>query len=184
MKRIIRMICILCYILTTFNACYSTNNDDVNEIIGLLNSNNEYNLHISDFTVLKKDYYIYSKALNDNLLLVFYCDNNNEIVQCTVTTNSVPDTKYYSLCRDISQYISKSTVGNINDFIDKINNCQAEKINGWYTNTIKNNVGVTFIINRINNDINSNTFPAIKEPINADDISRPKSSNINDNILP
>lgn len=150
MKNTIKVIIslILIFILTS---CESDSNYDVNELLTAMNEKYEYDFQYEDFTITKNKNYIYSTIVNKNILLTFYCNNNCEIEQCTITSEEDSD-----LLNKLCQQIATIMVGDIDNF-----NIYDSEYNGWKIKRNENKAGITVIINRTNNQIHDNNYRSL-----------------------
>lgn len=166
MKQTLQFIFALILIIC-LNSCKSESIYDLNELLEQLNTTYEYNLVFEDFTVTKDDFFIYSTVIDKNLLLCFYCNNQNEIIQCTITTDIKPTNDFEKMWQSIGSILTSAEIEEIKKISSK------NKVNGWNFQKNENDIGTTIIINRYDNPINSNNLPAIKEYIDENKITRP-----------
>lgn len=166
MKQILQFI-IAIILIICLNSCRSEGNYDLNELLEQLNTTYKYNLIIEDFTVTKDDCFIYSTVIDKNLLLSFYCNNQNEIIQCTITTDVKPTNDFDKMWQSIGSILTSAETEEIKNISSK------NKIKAWNFKKIENDIGTTVIINRYDNPINSNNLPEIKGHIDENKITRP-----------
>lgn len=170
MKRTLQFIFALIFIIF-LNSCVSESNFNLDEILEELNNKYDYDLIFEDFTISKEEYYIYRATINKNLLLCFYCNNQNEIIQCTVTTDIKPTYDYNKLWQSIASILTSAETEELKQALNK------NEINGWILQKNESIIGTTIIINRADDPINSNGLPTIKEYIDENKITRPKNNN-------
>lgn len=147
-------------LLLCLNSCVSESNDNVDEFVQKLNQKTEYELDTDDFTVTKKDYYIFSTVINHNILLSLYCNDKNEIVMSTVTTNKNNTDEFNNIWRTTASCIINSE--QVQTERIKVNT----EFGGWCVKEIQNSTSTVILISKAENDIHNNDFAKIKEIIN------------------
>ena len=163
MKHIIQVIFALLFLIL-LNSCESKSNYDLFELINVLNTQYDYNIIYEDFEITFDKCYQYRTKLKQNIIVVFYCDEKNEIIQCAITTTDKSDNDYISLCQNINFILTAANT-------EVKNNSQTQ--NGWVTQKIDNAIGQTVMITKANNAINYAEKPTIKEKIDESIITRP-----------
>ncbi len=160
-------------VVFTLSGCNNESNSDINEFLKIFNTYGEYGLNSSDFTVIEnEENYVSSVLIDDEPLISLYADSNNEIVQCTVTTDKRNKEKYYKICKDVFSTLTGADEKDSDRTIKSLKITQQEKYDGWLITEIVNEIGSTFIVNRENNELNTNTLPTLKDFIKKEDITR------------
>lgn len=159
MKNTIKIIISLALLLC-FNSCVSESSDNVDEFVQKLNQKTEYELDTDDFTVTKKEYYIYSTVINHNTLLSLYCNSRNEIEMGTVTTNGSDSEEFKNLWKLTAFYLIEPKQVQLESIKEN------SEIDGWNIKEINNNSGTVILISKAENDIHNNEFAKIKGIIN------------------
>ncbi len=178
MKRIVIYILTLTVIFL-FNSCESKSNPNLQEFLKIFNSYCENEIKPEIFITTKEENYVFSAVLDDNILLTLYADDKNEIIQCSVTTDSKSNKKYYNVLSDAIKTTTLATASKADELINTIKTQKEIEFDGWLLNKIESEIGTTVIINRENNDINTNTLPTLKEAIEKDNITRPTAAKDN-----
>ncbi len=164
-----------------FCACENKSNYDLNEFLISFNKNGGYDFKAADFTVTKETDYIYSVLTDNNTLLTLYANDNNEIIQCTVTTNKNENKNYYKLCNEVLRTITKSSSEDSQKNINKVRTLKKAEYNGWLLTEIKSEIGTVFLINRQTNELNTNNLPTLKEDIEKNEITRQTAVKVTEN---
>ncbi len=170
-------ILILSIMIFSFTSCEKEKIYNSEEFLKELNILGNYTLESKDFTITKNEFFIYSLIINEHILLTLYANENNNIIQCTITTDIEPNEAYHCLCENSCTVITGCDREDCKKIINEIKNAEKKEFNGWLLTNQKTEIGSTLIINRINNEINSNTLPTIKDFISKDDVSRPTTEN-------
>lgn len=159
MKNVIKFI-ISFTLLLCLNSCFSESCDNVDEFIKKLNKETEYDLNMDDFTVNKKDFYMYSTVINRNILLTLYCNEKNEIIMGTVTAKEKTAEEFEKIWTSTALILTKQEQTEPDRIAEKA------ELNGWCIKEIRNTSGTVILISKIDDTIHNNKLATIKETNN------------------
>lgn len=142
MKNTIKLIIALLLILF-LSSCISDSNYNIDELIKELNEKYDYNLQTEDFSIFEDEPYKYNTIIETNILITLYCNANNEIEQCTITSEKNTES-FNRISKHITEILTKKS-----NYKDQNNS----EYNGWKIITIENKIGKTILINKSDNKI-------------------------------
>ncbi|MDD6276630.1 MAG: hypothetical protein PUB20_07400 [Clostridia bacterium] len=163
-------------LILTITSCSKQSVFDINGFVKEMNENSQDEICAEDFTVVRSDRTEYSYMYDNHTLLTLYADDDGSIVQCTVTSDSAADEVFIVRCALAGKILMNCS----NDEAKKL--CEAAKKSrsveyGAYKIIFNDyTVGRTMIINRSDDEINTNSMPTLKRTVKAEDISRPTAA--------
>lgn len=152
-------------------ACVGQEKLNIDELLKKYNSISGSELKSSMFIVSKSDNsFVYKKA-ESGALLCFYAAEDGEIVQCTVTVKSGNEKIFEPLCISITEAFTGFSDEKSKKFFKETGTSEKFKL------TVNDySLGKTMILNKIDNELNTNGMPTLKREINEEDIARPTLS--------
>ncbi len=159
-------------IICLLTACVGQDRLNIDELLEKYNSVSDSELKSSMFTVYESgNDFVYKKAEN-GALLCFYAAEDGEIAQCTVTVKSGDEKIFESLCISITEAFTDFSAEKSKNFFKNPGTL------GKFKLTVNDyELGKTMILNRIDNELNTNAMPTLKREINEKDIARPTLPN-------
>lgn len=157
----------------TLCSCTAQKETNINEFLKTLDMGNVLSAEESDFRITKsnEDRYRYSYAINNKTMLCLYSGTDGIIIQCTVTS-LVNNSYFQSLCSEITRCFTGLNETESKKLVNSAFDSPVE-INGFKLLLIDSQVGYTFLINHISDEINTNEHPTLKKHIEKEDVSRP-----------
>lgn len=162
----------LALILMLFSSCISTDDKNIHEFIKLLNTTEYLDLNYEDFALTKNDELIYSYMTQEKSLLSLYSTSTGAITRCSVSSEKNTE-DFLKLCIATITAFTNESVDECESAIDRSFAVGKSEISNSVLLTIKNDVGITFIVCHNTDDILSNQKPTLKRHIDEKDISRP-----------
>ncbi len=158
-------------IIIFLTACVGQRQFNIDELLKKYNSITESELKSSMFTVFESgDNYVYKKIEN-GALLCLYAAENGEIIQCTVTVKSGSENNFDSFCISTIEAFTGFSAEKSEKFFKDTGT------SGKYKLTINDyKIGKTMILNKIGNELNTNSLPTLKREVKEEDIARPTLS--------
>lgn len=151
-------------IIFLLTACVDQKQLSVDEFLKKYNENSAVELSDTDFTVTKSDCYAYS-AMLDGVLITLYTADDGVVEQCTVTSKKAD---FDSICLNIIHTYTGFSEKKSRDFFKKGGN-----VDGFHLFVNSYDVGKTMILNRSDNELNTNNLPTLKREVKEEDIARP-----------
>lgn len=156
-------------LIITFVGCVDQKATNINEFLKIYNSISSSELENSSFTVIKKgDEYVHC-IIQDKMLISLFTKKDGIIRQCTVTAKKeISDYEFSELCNNIIKSFTGFSTDESAQYFKKCGDKDGFRliINDY-------DIGRTMIINRVDNEINSNGLPTLKRKVKEDDINRP-----------
>lgn len=150
-------------IVLSLTSCQSYSEKNIHEIINILNSEYHYSFNISDFIIEKNENIIYHKITDNKNILSFYCNKNGEIIQCTLSSFDINNSENCKIMSAIGSILTREKAENIESILNSSDNNTSFNKNNWQIYTIKNSLGITYVIKQENSE--SNQKPPLKKEI-------------------
>ena len=153
---------IMIIILISLNACKSESKNDFKEFINEMNLKFGHNLNCDDFFAEKKENIIYHTMIDNNTMFSLYSNKNGEIIQCTLSSFDIKNTNNLNFLTESGLILTGESKESLNVMFKnaETNGTCSEK--GWTISIVKNDLAVTYIINRTTSEINDNQKPTVK----------------------
>ncbi len=159
-------------ITSLLTACVGQERLNIDELLKKYNSISGSELKSSMFAVSKSgNDFVYKKAEN-GALLCLYAAEDGEIIQCTVTVKNGNEKTFEPLCVSITEAFT--------GFSDEKsrNLFKNPGVSGKIKLTVNDyELGKTMILNKSDNELNTNAMPTLKREIDEKDIARPTLPN-------
>ena len=147
----------------TLTACQSYSDMDIYELIDALNNEYSYSFESDDFIIEKKESIIHHVMTDNNSLLSIYSNKKGTIIQCTLSSFNTNNSDLFAY---ISKILIKCDKKQIDSAIKSAVEYGSYEQNGWKITIIKNDLGITYILNHTNAEINNNLKPTLKITMN------------------
>lgn len=154
-------------LLISLSSCQKESRENINELINELNKNQNYCFDLNQFTIEEKENVIYHSMLDNDTLLSFYCNKQNEINQCTLSSFNIKNIENYKLIINIGTILSDINVKDFQEFTNEAKKKGYNTKNGWRLSIIENNLAVTYILNQTTDSINNNQQPTLKNNLDS-----------------
>lgn len=151
--------------LLTLTSCKSESEKDFNELIKELNTDFGYNFEHNKFIIEKRENYIYHFMIDNSSLLSLYTDEENKIIQCTISSYESSNNDNIKLLSDICMILTKQSMDTVKNMIESATANGSCVQNGWNIAIINNGSFITYLINHKTNPINDNQLPTLKNKI-------------------
>lgn len=158
-------------IIVLLTACVNQKQLNIDEFLKKYNEISESELRSSMFDIsADNEQFIYSRIEN-GVLLCLYSEKDGEIIQCTVTAKRGSEKSFNSLCLSITEAFTGLSAEESEKLF------KSPGISGRYKLTINDyGIGKTMILNRADNELNTNDLPTLKRKVKEEDIARPTLS--------
>ena len=144
-------------IIILLTSCTGQRQLNIDELLKKYNSITGSELESSMFTVYKSGNDFVYKRIEGSALLCLYAAKDGEITQCTVTVKSNDKTGFEPLCISVIEALTGFSAKESEDFFKSPGTLKNYKL------TINNyGIGKTMILNRIENELNTNSMPTLK----------------------
>ncbi len=158
-------------IIILLTSCVGQKQLNIDELLKKYNSITGSELESSMFTVYKSGNDFVYKRIEGSALLCLYAAKDGEITQCTVTVKSNDKTGFEPLCISVIETLTGFSANESEDFFQSPGTLKNYKL------TINNyGIGKTMILNKIENELNTNSMPTLKRKVKEENIARPTLS--------
>ncbi len=170
--KLLRFAAVLAAVLM-LSSCISQQDADINIFTERLNSDRTFSLSTDGYrTVSENERYRYSQMIDENTLLCVYTGHDGIVVQCTVTTLE-NDSIFRERCVAAAQSFMLSDTESAAKLTDSAFRKGSVISDGYKLTLIDSEVGITFLINLSDDELNTNENPTLKKHIDKEDITRP-----------
>lgn len=158
-------------VLLLLCSCTSHDADDINEFLKRLNASPP--LCAEDFRITARDgLYRYSHMENENTLICIYAAEDGAVTRCTVTElKNQPEFEKH--CVRLTEAFTRLGSEESSMLVKRALDCGNARVEEFKLTLIDSDVGRTFLVCLLDDEINTNEHPTLKGPIDEDDISRP-----------
>lgn len=160
-------------IIMLLAACVGQKQLNIDELLKKYNSITESKLKSTMFNIHKTDDGFVYKRIENEVLLCLYSGNDGEIIQCTVTAKKDNKQAFDNICTSIIGAFADISAEESEKFFKNPGESGKFKL---IINDYK--IGQTMILNRIDNELNTNDLPTLKREVKEEDIARPTLSDI------
>lgn len=159
--------------LLTLSSCVGQKEADINIFTERLNSDKAFSLSADGYRITSEnERYRYSQMADGNTIICIYTERDGIVVQCTLTT-----VKNDSIFRNRCAAAVRSFLLNDKESCSKLTDSAFRNgsviSDGYKLTVIDSEVGITFLINRSDDELNTNESPTLKKHIDKKDITRP-----------
>lgn len=159
--------------MLTLSACVSQKEADINIFTERLNSTEKFSLNADCYRIVSENgRYKYSQMIDDNTLLCVYADSGGIVVQCTLTVLK-SDSVFRKRCIAVIQSFLLNDEGSCSKLAESAFTNGSAISDGYKLTLIDSKVGTTFLVNRSDDELNTNESPTLKKHIDKNDITRP-----------
>lgn len=156
--------------LILLTSCVSQSGQDINDFTESLNTLGSFILGTDAYRITAEDErHRYAQMPDDDTLICIYTGSDGYVVQCTLTALK-DDKSFRQRCADIAEVFIGS---NANKLTEKAFSDGSAEGSDCKLTLIDSDIGKTFLINRYDDELNTNGSPTLKKHINPEDVTRP-----------